>query len=80
MSFNDDNIWLKIILTNFELFLVISNSMPEDKQNGFRNTFDAVLNAFIVIGNQSCHLLYACATELRNILRQLNTMSFLVFD
>lgn len=71
---------LKIILTNFELFLIILNSMPEDKQNGFRNILDAVLNAFIVIGNQSCYLLYACAMELRNILRQQNTVSLLVFD
>lgn len=71
---------LKIILTNFELFLVISNSMPEDKHNGFRNNFNAVLNAFIVLGNQSCYLLYSCAVELRNILRQQNTVSLLVFD
>lgn len=71
---------LKIILTKFELFLVISNSMPEDKQNGFRNTFDAVLNAFIVIRNRSCYLLNACAMELRNILRQQNTMSLLLFE
>lgn len=54
--------------------------MPEEKQNGFRNTFDAVLSAFIVIGNQSCYLLNACAMELRNILRQQSTMSLLLFD
>lgn len=34
---------LQIILTDFEVFLVISNSMPEDKQNGFRNIYDALL-------------------------------------
>lgn len=34
---------LQIILTNFEVFLVISNSMPEDKQNSFGNIYDAVL-------------------------------------
>lgn len=34
---------LQIIFTNFETFLVISNSMPEDKQNGFKNICDAVL-------------------------------------
>lgn len=54
--------------------------MPEEKQNGFRNTFDAVLSAFIVIGNQSCYLLNACAMELRNILRQQSTISLLLFD
>jgi len=34
---------LQIILTNFLVFLVISNSMPEDKENGFGNIYCAVL-------------------------------------
>lgn len=34
---------LQMILTNFEVFLGISNSMTEDKQNGFRDIYDAVL-------------------------------------
>lgn len=70
---------LKIILTNFELFLVISNSMPEDKQNGFRNIFDAVLNAFIVIGNQSCYLFNARAIEAEKYLKTIKYYVFVTF-
>lgn len=54
--------------------------MPEDKQNGFRNTFDAVLNAFIVIGNQSCYLFNARAIGAEKYLKTIKYYVFLLFD